>query len=86
LNAALRFKKVEILRRNFHLGSITIFSFAVVEEFTQLAFPTRTFEVADMLFDLLGIGLLSSVAFRKFLVAKMQHFAIRLKENLLVEG
>ena len=85
LNVALRFKRIHLKLRTFHLGSVIVFAFASVEEFTQLAFSTRTFDLVDMLFDLLGIGLLSSVAFRRFIIKTLQRFTQYLIEHLHVK-
>jgi len=85
LNIALKFKQVRIYKRVFHLGSVIVFSFAVAEEFSQLAFSTRTFDVIDMLFDLFGIGVLSSVAFRKFLIKKLQELTRKLVKSLCLD-
>ena len=85
LNVALKFKQIKIYKRMFHLGSVIVFSFAVVEEISQLAFSTRTFDLIDVLFDLLGIGILSSVAFRRFLVRKLQEIARSLTKSFLLD-
>jgi polysaccharide biosynthesis protein VpsQ len=85
LNIAIEFKQIKVSVRRFHLGSVIVFSFAVLEEFTQLLFSTRTFDLVDMLFDLLGIGLLSSVAFRRFVVGRLQLLTNYLAKNLLIE-
>lgn len=85
LNMTIKFKQIKIHTRRFHLGSVIVFAFAVLEEFTQLAFSTRTFDLVDMLFDLLGIGLLSSVAFRKHVIKNLRAFTDYLDKNLLNE-
>lgn len=85
LNVSLRFKVIDLQIRKFHLGSVLVFCFAIFEEFTQLAFENRTFDLMDMLFDLLGIGLLSSISFRRFIVSKLKSFADLLSQKLLVD-
>lgn len=85
LNIALGFRQIRIRIRRFHLGSVIVFAFAIIEEFTQLSFSTRTFELVDMLFDLLGIGILSSVAFRRFVIRKLRSFTDYLAKNLNVQ-
>lgn len=85
LNMAIKFKRIKIHTRRFHLGSVIVLAFAVIEEFTQLAFNTRTFDPIDMIFDLLGIGILSSVAFRKYIIRKLQIFTDYLNKNLCIE-
>ena len=86
LNITLRFRQINISTRRFHLGSIIVFAFAVIEEYSQLAFSTRTFDLVDMLFDLLGIGILSSVAFRRFLIRRLQKLTNNLIKNLQVDS
>ncbi|MEM6644262.1 MAG: VanZ family protein [Bacteroidota bacterium] len=85
LNTAIRFRQISIFRRKFHLGSVIVFAFAIAEEFTQIAFSTRTFDLLDMLFDLVGIGVLSSVAFRKFLVQSLRSIASSLSRSFLLD-
>ncbi|MGL1888081.1 MAG: VanZ family protein [Reichenbachiella sp.] len=85
LNMALKFKQINISSRKFHLGSVVVFAFAIGEEFTQLAFETRTFDLIDMLFDLFGIGILSSISFRKYVVNRIKSFAEYLSIKLLIE-
>ena len=85
LNIALRFKVVDLSFRRFHLGSILVFSLAILEEFSQLAFDTRTFDLFDMLFDLFGIGLLSSISFRKFFIKKLRSSVNHLSKRLQVD-
>jgi len=68
VNTSLQFKQLEVRSRKFHLGSVFVLIFAIVEECSQLAFSSRTFDVMDMLFDLLGIGLLPSASFRRLVV------------------
>lgn len=58
-NISINHRTIHIGNRRIPLGSLLIFSFACGEEFTQLAFPHRTFDWTDMLCDLLGIGLFS---------------------------
>ncbi len=85
INVALRFRQIKLRRRLFHLGSLIVFGFATLEEFTQLAMSTRTFDVVDMMFDLLGIGTLSSVAFRRFVIHWLEALTDSLRKNLLME-
>ncbi len=85
LNMTIRFRQVKLYTRQFHLGSVIVFAFAVIEEFSQLALSTRTFDLVDMAFDLFGIGILSSVAFRRFVVKNLQEFTDYLKKNLYLD-
>lgn len=84
LNMALRFRQIRIHSRWFHLGSVLVFAFATVEEFSQLAFSARTFDLIDLTFDLLGIGILSSVSFRKLLIRKLRSFIEYLDRKLCI--
>ena len=85
LNMAIKFCQIKIHTRRFHLGSVIVFVFAIIEEFSQLAFSTRTFDLVDMLFDLLGVGILSSIAFRKFLIKGFQCVTDFLINNFYVD-
>ena len=85
LNVSLSFRQIKIHKRRFHLGSIVVLVFAIAEECSQLGFSSRTFDFVDMLFDLLGIGLLSSVAFRRALIKKLREGTDRLSDCLLVD-
>lgn len=59
LNYSLRFARVSILRTMVYTGSVVVLSFAIIEEFTQLAFESRTFDYADMAADIAGIAVFS---------------------------
>lgn len=85
MNMALRFKQVDLRFRTFHLGSLVVFAFAAIEECTQLAFQSRTFDLLDVLFDLLGIGILSSISFRSYLVRQLRRLADYLSIRLMVD-
>ncbi|WP_462250777.1 VanZ family protein [Ekhidna sp.] len=71
LNVAIKFKRIHVWRHEFYLGSIIVLCFATIEEFSQLAFQSRTFDIVDMIFDLIGIITLSSVAFRTIIIRMM---------------
>lgn len=85
LNMAFKFRQIKVWIRHFHVGSLWVFVFAFCEEISQLAIDSRTFDTIDMLFDLFGIGVFSSVAFRRYLVKKVKGFADYLSESLLVD-
>lgn len=65
LNYALGFKNVVLMGRTFLLGSVIILTFAIAEEFTQLAFESRTFDLLDMAGDIAGVYLISALFLRK---------------------
>jgi len=67
INISLKFKTVSTKLYTFYLGSIGVISFAIIEEFSQLAFESRTFDLIDILADCIGIVLLSSPIFRSLL-------------------
>jgi VanZ family protein len=56
VNLALNNKTVKILSFPVLLGSLLVGVFAILEEFTQIAFATRQFEFGDMFCDILGIA------------------------------
>ena len=57
LNIALRNRMIH--NTKIPLGSVIVLIFAIAEEFTQLAFETRTFDYIDMLCDVIGLGIFS---------------------------
>ncbi|PHN05825.1 trypsin [Flavilitoribacter nigricans DSM 23189 = NBRC 102662] len=59
VNLALNHKRVRIFSLPVLSGALLVGIFAIVEEFTQIAFATRNFELMDMLCDLLGITVFS---------------------------
>lgn len=59
LNYSLRFARVNMLKMAIYTGSVVVLGFAVIEEFTQLAFESRTFDYADMVSDTAGIAMFS---------------------------
>ena len=85
LNMALGFRQVGLWSRKFHLGSVLVLLFAVMEECTQLAFHSRTFDPVDILFDLIGISLLSSMVFRKYIARQVSALANYLNTTLMVK-
>lgn len=63
LNIALRNRMIH--NTKLPLGSVIVLIFAIAEEFTQLAFETRTFDYIDMLCDVIGLGIISIIAQRQ---------------------
>jgi len=55
INVALRFRRLKIWSIDINMAGVLVLCFAIAEEFTQLAFANRTFELADMLSDVLGV-------------------------------
>lgn len=66
LNISLDFRSFSFSKRHLLTGSMTVLTFAIAEEFTQLAFASRTFDTGDMVADVLGIYLVSFI-YRKAL-------------------
>ena len=60
LNRAMGYKRITIFSDSFSVGSLIVLAFAVLEEFSQLAFASRTFDLGDILFDVMGIAILAS--------------------------
>ncbi|MEQ9168048.1 MAG: VanZ family protein [Fulvivirga sp.] len=85
VNMAMRFRKARLLGRHFHIGSVLVLLFAVVEEFSQLAFSSRTFDLVDMLFDLFGVGLLSSIGFREHFIKQLRNLTKGISEKMMVD-
>jgi hypothetical protein len=63
LNHALSYASFKLFKIELLTGSMLILSFALIEEFTQLFFPTRTFDFVDIFSDLVGISLASLFAY-----------------------
>lgn len=82
INKALNYRMIRRYNIRLYLGSVIVFVFAFCEECSQLAFETRKFDVVDMLFDLFGIGLLSSISCRRFVVKKLQSMTSHLSKRL----
>lgn len=59
LNWAMAFHQIRVFQRPILLGSLIVLIFAIGEECTQLFFESRTFDGVDILFDIIGIGLIS---------------------------
>jgi len=60
--------------RQLFIGSMIVLAFALLEEFTQLAFSSRTFDLVDMLFDILGIVSLTNGTIKmKIITARIQN-------------
>lgn len=69
LNYALSYTSFKLFKVELLTGSMLIFCFALTEEFTQLFFPTRTFDFGDILSDLVGIILASIFTYRRIFSA-----------------
>lgn len=64
LSIATNFHRTQLFGKSILTGSACILVFAIGEEFTQLAFPTRNFDFIDMLCDIVGIILFSKLALK----------------------
>lgn len=57
LNFATKARQVALGPVRLYLGVVLTLGFALLEEGSQLLFPSRSFELLDILADLLGVGL-----------------------------
>jgi VanZ family protein len=64
LNHALSYSYFLLLDRRLPKGTFFVFSFALLEECTQLFFVSRTFDFGDILSDLVGIIIATTFAYR----------------------
>ena len=64
VNYGLSCRTFRLLSRNFLLGSIIVAILITAEEFSQLFISTRTFDLVDLFFDLLGIWVFGKLAMR----------------------
>ncbi len=55
LNYGLSYKKF----KSVPLGSFLVLLFAIVEEFSQIYIPSRTFDIKDILANIIGVALFS---------------------------
>ena len=65
MNYALRFRHIEKYGFYWQIGSIAVFTFALIEELSQIYFPERTADVTDLLADVVGIVFFTFVSVRK---------------------
>jgi len=76
LNYGLNFRQIPLesealapnktrLKPSVPLGSIIVLIFATIEECTQYYIPSRTFDLGDLLADLVGVVLFSFIRKRK---------------------
>jgi hypothetical protein len=59
LNISLNYRSLPGGNAGLLLGSSLVFAFAIIEELTQQLCPTRTFDMADLMADVVGITLFS---------------------------
>ncbi len=57
VNILLNSKKISVLGKSVLLGSLGVFVFCTVEEFSQYFVPTRTFDLIDLFANYVGIFL-----------------------------
>ena len=55
INLALKLRRIKCVGLDFYLGSALVFAFAVLEEISQVLFPQRTLDLADLVAGALGI-------------------------------
>ena len=58
LNYGLNFRSI---KNQFQLGAIIVLLFATIEECSQYYIPSRTFDLRDLLADLIGVVLFSFI-------------------------
>ncbi|MEM9326120.1 MAG: VanZ family protein [Bacteroidota bacterium] len=57
LNTALKYRQIDGLGKRWQLGSLLVLAFSCLEECSQLALVSRTFDLTDMLANLIGVSL-----------------------------
>lgn len=55
LNYALRLRSIRVAFISIPLGSLVVLSFAILEEFTQVYIPSRSFDMFDIYSDVAGV-------------------------------
>ena len=61
---ALKFKTISIHKKKVQLGSILVLSFAFIEEITQLFLVNRTFDLNDIVSDVIGVVVFTVITTR----------------------
>ena len=61
VNRSTRFKSFNLSNYKILFGFTLVLTFAIAEEFSQLAFSNRTFDLLDMLCDVVGIWFFSTL-------------------------
>ena len=59
LNFGLDFKSYQVASFRLQWGAIIVLAFATIEEMTQYFIPSRTFDLMDLLADLVGVVVFS---------------------------
>ncbi len=62
-NLALNYRRLVWGKRAIWLGTVLVATVVVIEEFTQIYVPIRTFDLGDLAADFLGITFFSWVGF-----------------------
>jgi hypothetical protein len=65
LNFGLNYKHYTWLGFKVQLGAVIVLGFAIVEEVSQYWLPSRTFDLLDLLADLVGVILFSCLTWGK---------------------
>ncbi len=63
-NLALGYRCFSFKGLSLWLGSLLVLTFVVVEEFTQMYIPLRTFDLGDLAADFVGIALFSWLGYK----------------------
>lgn len=63
LNLNLEGRQLELMGRKVYWGSLLIYTAAILEELTQLIFPSRGFDWLDLSAGLLGVFILGSICY-----------------------
>ncbi len=64
INISINFKRIKIRNISIMFGTIFVTSFALVEEFSQYYFPTRTLDITDIIADFIGIFLFTFISIK----------------------
>ena len=57
LNYGLSYRKI----KGVQLGAVLVLTFAILEEFSQIYIPSRTFDLYDILADIVGVLIFSKL-------------------------
>lgn len=62
LNVSLGYKSLPFRGIALQLGSVLVLAFTCLEELAQWQFPTRTFDLVDMVANVVGVALFSWIS------------------------
>jgi len=63
MNFFFRGRRLRFQKLNCYLGTLVVAVIIITEEFSQILFPLRSFDLLDLTFDIIGIHLFGNLAY-----------------------